>query len=274
MDDAVYIPSNIGHVDNMSLDDHDDMDWFAVNLADTGTAGDSITVKGPAAADLQAVFCSSALNQPMLASGTTSVSGEQGTVTINLEGYAPGMYFFGVYSSSHIPCTYDLDLRLPDVNYNDTSRNGSDLLRNTRYNVEHNVEIARSLYFQEDIYLNNKLAAMARDNIFSTKDELRAAIADAGMTPWDHFRICGSFEIDKDGELGIDPGSNFDTSAYYGQKMAALLAANDMNNHTMESLVAAFRQCGLDVISHYAMFGEDEGLRVIGVAEDGGGIAA
>ncbi|MCI7568369.1 MAG: hypothetical protein MSH25_03195 [Desulfovibrio sp.] len=123
------------------------------------------------------------------------------------------------------------------------------------------VERFQASFFDEQQYLLNKTAAINADASGDTPvtvEDVRAAIEAAGMTTWEHYHLYGAYERNADGELGIDPGKNFDTSAYYADKLAQLQGTGDVS--TVEQLAQVFRNVGLDPVTHYAMYGYDEGV--------------
>ena len=110
------------------------------------------------------------------------------------------------------------------------------------------------IYFNELEYLENKTASLnASGEGYWTVEATAAAIANAGMTPWQHFIRHGAYEIDAQGNIGIDPSKYFDASAYYMDKAAQA-------GLSLYDTVAAFEACGLDPIRHYALYGRMEGI--------------
>lgn len=113
-------------------------------------------------------------------------------------------------------------------------------------------------YFNEAQYLQNKTDALNASGAFVTVEDTANAIAAAGMMPWDHFRLCGAFEFNANGEIGIDPSAAFDTSRYYEQKQVMCAVNGDF--YTTEQLAEVFRAVGLDPLTHYALCGQAEGM--------------
>ena len=112
------------------------------------------------------------------------------------------------------------------------------------------------MYFREDEYLANKAAAFNKSTPGQqvTAQDMLTAITQAGMTPLQHFKTYGAFEVADDGKVGIDPGSFFDVSRYYENKLGVTPGL------TSEALVQALRDSALDPISHYAQYGFKEGI--------------
>lgn len=120
----------------------------------------------------------------------------------------------------------------------------------------------RSLYFDEERYLSNKtnaLNAQTYQGKHWTVEDTATAIAEAGLSPWEHFARYGAFEYAADGSLGINPGSLFDVDSYYGEKIQQ--CQKDLGvTYTKDDLAEIFRDAGLDPVTHYALYGyaEDE----------------
>lgn len=128
--------------------------------------------------------------------------------------------------------------------------------------VQNAADFLRSLYFDEDQYLINKtnaLNAEAPQGVHWTVADTAAAIADAGLTAWEHFSRYGAFERNADGEIGINPGNLFNVNDYYTGKIEQCRVALGVT-YTMDELTAAFRDAGLDPITHYAVYGYAEGV--------------
>lgn len=124
------------------------------------------------------------------------------------------------------------------------------------------VDLFRSLYFDEGQYLANKTAALNAEGVEGkawTVTDTAGAFALAGLTVWEHFSLHGAFERSADGGLGINPGEYFDVNRYYEDKAEQVLKDTGAV-HTGESLMAAFQQNGLDPVTHYALHGYLEGI--------------
>ncbi len=123
-------------------------------------------------------------------------------------------------------------------------------------------ELFRELYFNQEQYLANKTNALnaegAEGKTWTTEDTA-AAFAKEGLTAWEHFTRYGAFEQAADGSMGIDPSQYFDLGRYYQSKIAQCLK-DEGTSYTTESLVGAFREAGLDPITHYALHGYLEGV--------------
>lgn len=127
--------------------------------------------------------------------------------------------------------------------------------------------LAIEAYFNEDQYLQNKTDAMnaQRDPLLPLyrSDFVEDLIELSGMTPLQHFMRYGAFERNAQGEIGIDPSSKFDASAYYAAKVAR--CAENGENYNVETLVQIFQHAGLDPVSHFGAFGFAEGLAPVAV---------
>ena len=133
------------------------------------------------------------------------------------------------------------------------------------------VDQATDTYFNAGQYLNNKLAALHSQGVNFTMEELLVAIANCGMTPLQHFKSYGAFEVAADGKIGIDPSALFDVSVYYERKSAQCNSRGE--NMDAAAVVRAFQGAGLDPISHYALYGKGEGVTpvpVVAVMDSGG----
>ena len=121
--------------------------------------------------------------------------------------------------------------------------------------------VSPNSYFNADEYLANKAADYFKTSSPSASQiqAMRVALAEAGMTPWDHY--------DRHGwEEGINPSKAMDTNQYMADKLAQMQATDP--SYTMEQLVTAFKQSGYDPIAHYYAAGKAEGL-VIQPADSG-----
>lgn len=99
-----------------------------------------------------------------------------------------------------------------------------------------------------------------------TSDAVQNVIVATGMNAEVHYKAFGCFERNEQGEYGIDPGQNFDTSKYYLWKQS--LMQKDGLNVSMEELVNCFRTANLDPLTHYATIGQTEGIRASAVQND------
>lgn len=120
----------------------------------------------------------------------------------------------------------------------------------------------RNFYFDEQRYLANKTKALNAEMYkgkYWTVEDTAKAIAEAGLSPWEHFTLYGAFERAADGGLGINPGSLFNVDSYYGKKEVQCQNALGIT-YTKEDLAAIFQDAGLDPITHYALYGYAEGI--------------
>jgi hypothetical protein len=115
-------------------------------------------------------------------------------------------------------------------------------------------------YFNETEYLAGKLAQLKSTEPTKnwTLDKLTAAIAEAGLTPVEHYERYGMWEQDKDG-LFINPSNAFDANAYYSAKLAEMQGAKP--TATLQDLVEALKTDGMSPISHYMAYGKGESER-------------
>lgn len=116
--------------------------------------------------------------------------------------------------------------------------------------------VSPSSYFVVSEYMANKLAQMqaAEPDAGWDMAKLEQAFKDAGLSAWDHYEQFGQAE-------GISPSSLFDTSAYLEAKLAQLQATEpDAGWETVDQVVKAFQENGLNPIEHYVLFGVNENL--------------
>lgn len=105
-------------------------------------------------------------------------------------------------------------------------------------------------YFNTEEYLVAKAAQADM-----TVDELLLAFQAAGFTnAYDHFVQYGWQE-------NVNPSNAFDVSDYIADKAAE-------SGLTEEEVIAAFAAAGFDPITHYLLYGEDEGIPVTPVSDD------
>ena len=115
-------------------------------------------------------------------------------------------------------------------------------------------DYGRAVYFDEQIYLTNKTAALNAEGGSWTIESTRKAITDSGMTAWDHYTKYGAYEQNAQLKTGINPSSYFDLNKYYTDKLAAT------PGYTMSSLLDSFKASALDPITHFMKYGYTEGL--------------
>ena len=112
-------------------------------------------------------------------------------------------------------------------------------------------------YFDSGYYFQSKAAQFYGKDISTVTNAdvsfIQAAFANAGLSAWDHYFQYGMAE-------GIDPNSNFDSSAYMDAKLA--LMQKEDPSYTMDQLVKAFKDADLNPVTHYLLHGKGEGLTV------------
>ena len=114
-------------------------------------------------------------------------------------------------------------------------------------------------HFNTSEYLHNKAAQFYQtQNITEAQvDTVAQLIADAGMTPWEHYQRHGWRE-------GVNSSDTFDTQQYFQDKLAQM-----GGSWTIEKLYQAFSAAGLTPVEHLQLHGKSEGLHakpVVGVA--------
>lgn len=136
--------------------------------------------------------------------------------------------------------------------------------------IEHYFRYGRSeginpnAWFDESYYMNIKLTQLHEINekdIFGnpyTLSSLKKAIADAGMTPIEHYLQYGQNE-------GLNPNSWFNANYYINAKLEQLHTINEKdsfgNSYTYFSLKKAIADAGMSPVEHYLKYGKAEGLQ-------------
>lgn len=116
--------------------------------------------------------------------------------------------------------------------------------------------VSPSPYFVVSEYMANKLAQLQADEPDAGWDmaKLEEAFKANGLSAWDHYERFGQAE-------GISPSSLFDTNAYLAAKLAQLQADEpNAGWETVDQVVKAFQENGLNPIEHYVLFGINENL--------------
>ena len=136
-----------------------------------------------------------------------------------------------------------------EIGYKDTSVIVTPVLEGSRFTYDTRLDLNKEVYFNTDEYLANKAASLnANGESGWSASTVAQVIADAGMTPWQHFVTYGAFEKDANGDTGIDPSQYFDVSRYYADKAT-------QTGLSADQVVQAFQDCNLDPISHYSLYG-------------------
>jgi len=90
---------------------------------------------------------------------------------------------------------------------------------------------------------------------------MRAAIAGANLSPWDHYEQYGAAE-------GLNPSTHFDSAKYIKAKTAQMNAMNEgagyENQQWTEAEVLEILSDGMTPLTHYFDYGYDEGLDAYG----------
>ena len=128
--------------------------------------------------------------------------------------------------------------------------------------------VSPNKYFDSDDYFESKLAQLQRDlpNESWTLESVQQAFENANLSTWDHYGQYGMRE-------GVDPRDSFSTSAYFKAKLEALQRDDPAGNWTMESMIAAFQQAGLNPVQHYMLYGVHENLNFAPDDEDAASVA-
>ena len=116
--------------------------------------------------------------------------------------------------------------------------------------------VSPSPYFVVSEYMANKLAQLQADEPDAGWDmaKLEEAFKTNGLSAWDHYERFGQAE-------GISPSSLFDTNAYLAAKLTQLQADEpNAGWETVDQVVTAFQENGLNPIEHYFLYGINENL--------------
>lgn len=109
-----------------------------------------------------------------------------------------------------------------------------------------------ALYFDENYYLSNKLVQLQLNGEtgYTSSSAVAKAITDAGMTPYEHYKLYGDKE-------GINPNQFFNQVEYLSSKANQLNAAKFLGKSDWNavSTKAAINDAGLTVAEHYNMYG-------------------
>ena len=123
------------------------------------------------------------------------------------------------------------------------------VVNGARLTYDSRLDLNKDVYFNESEYLANKAASLnANGESGWDASSVAQAIADAGMTTWQHFVTYGAFEQNANGETGIDPSQYFDVSRYYADKVT-------QTGLSADQVIQAFQAANLDPISHYSLYG-------------------
>ena len=110
-------------------------------------------------------------------------------------------------------------------------------------------------WFNEQYYLNSKLAQLnsSGPTEYRTTEQVRMAIAAAGLTSYEHFQ---QFSLDE----WTSPSEHFNTFEYLQAKAAKLNEGNTEGPWTPETVAASFKEAGYtNPWNHYNAHGMDEG---------------
>lgn len=110
-------------------------------------------------------------------------------------------------------------------------------------------------YFSASQYLHNKTLDYYGTKTVTTQqvESVRLMMLDSGMTPWQHYIDFGAAE-------GLNPSASFDAGAYMDAKLAQMQKDDPSGAWTMDKLNQAFKDSGLNALTHYYGYGKDEGL--------------
>lgn len=120
-------------------------------------------------------------------------------------------------------------------------------------------KVSPNAFFNTDQYLYTK-AAKFYDSTQVTDQQAKSmdlAMNQAGMTPWTHYQMFWDENYAKD-KTFYNPSSSFDVAKYMNDKLVQMQQGDP--TYTMDDLVKAFKDAGLDPVSHYFVAGKSEGL--------------
>lgn len=132
--------------------------------------------------------------------------------------------------------------------------------------------VSPNSWFNAGEYLYNKAAQYYNTSSVTPNHvtSMAKAMEGAGMSPWDHFHTYWAEYYADRGEF-LNPSAGFDVAKYMNDKLAMMQKADPA--YTMDQLVKAFTDAGLDPVQHYEAFGKDEGLTISGSAGTGATVA-
>lgn len=132
--------------------------------------------------------------------------------------------------------------------------------------------VSPNSWFNAGEYLYNKAAQYYNTSSVTPNHvtSMAKAMEGAGMSPWDHFHTYWAEYYADRGEF-LNPSAGFDVAKYMNDKLAMMQKADPA--YTMDDLVKAFTDAGLDPVQHYEAFGKDEGLTISGSAGTGATVA-
>lgn len=117
--------------------------------------------------------------------------------------------------------------------------------------------VSPSAYFDAGYYMQAKAATYFGKAVNTVTGAevsfVQETFRQAGLSAWDHYLRYGMAE-------GVDPSASFDTSAYMDAKLAQMQKTDP--SYTMDMLVQAFRDAGLNPVMHYLSYGRGEGLTI------------
>lgn len=132
--------------------------------------------------------------------------------------------------------------------------------------------VSPNSWFNAGEYLYNKAAQYYNTSSVTPNHvtSMAKAMEGAGMSPWDHFHTYWAEYYADRGEF-LNPSAGFDVAKYMNDKLAMMQKGDPA--YTMDQLVKAFTEAGLDPVQHYEAFGKDEGLTISGSAGTGATVA-
>lgn len=132
--------------------------------------------------------------------------------------------------------------------------------------------VSPNSWFNAGEYLYNKAAQYYNTSSVTPNHvtSMAKAMEGAGMSPWDHFHTYWAEYYADRGEF-LNPSAGFDVAKYMNDKLAMMQKADPA--YTMDQLVKAFTDAGLDPVQHYEAFGKGEGLTISGSAGTGATVA-
>ena len=132
--------------------------------------------------------------------------------------------------------------------------------------------VSPNSWFNAGEYLYNKAAQYYNTSSVTPNHvtSMAKAMEGAGMSPWDHFHTYWAEYYADRGEF-LNPSAGFDVAKYMNDKLVMMQKADPA--YTMDQLVKAFTDAGLDPVQHYEAFGKDEGLTISGSAGTGATVA-
>lgn len=116
-----------------------------------------------------------------------------------------------------------------------------------------------TILFDESYYLESK-ARQLNKSLGTTWDgaSVKAAFANAGLTPETHYNRYGAFEV------GVNPSASFDDELYYYNKSKQLNVGAQVGggDWSLDEVADFFKNAGISALGHYHTYGKNENIPI------------